>query len=173
MTVLMYPSPMYPFIPAYHPCSPQHAIQGHHHGEAQGEHQHAEVGVGAGLGFGDEHLRVESKPGALPNDLNAVTVHFAIRSDQRQFFKDRLADDQAVKRIAMILETGQIPNQIDVLDLCLEYVDAELAASGSKLLGGCLIDAELSDLLLDHDFPKRSDAHGQLRVAFKDRAGLA
>ena len=56
---------------------------------------------------------------ALPDDLYAVSAHFAIRGDERQLFRQGLADNQAIKRVAVVLVTRQAANQVYMLYLRL------------------------------------------------------
>jgi hypothetical protein len=82
-----------------------------------------------------------------------------------------LADDQAVKGITVSLDDGQFANQIDIVYLRLQNINAEAFTNLLKLLCGSLIDVQLPNLLFDHDFPKGCDADKQGIVAFNGRSG--
>jgi hypothetical protein len=83
-----------------------------------------------------------------------------------------LADDEAVKGIAVSLDDGQFANQIDIVYLHLQNNNAEDFTNLLKLLRGSLINVEHPNLLLDHDFPKGCDADEQGVVVFNAELAL-
>ena len=79
---------------------------------------------------------------ALPDDLYAVSAHFAIRGDERQLFRQGLADDQAIEGVAVVLVTGQAANQVNMLDFCLQDLYVKRCTGCLQVLSAGLLNAQ-------------------------------